>query len=98
MALGNASERVVPRTRVQNVGQDGHHAELVLLTRLLGDVLTDDLGPETKTEHHPFRYGAEQSRSLPVTRLLLQSPAGALSGWVGAENSHSLALNRVTFI
>lgn len=33
------------RTRVKNVGQDGHHTELVLLTRLLGDVLTDDLGP-----------------------------------------------------
>ena len=32
-----------PRTRVENMRQNGHHAELVLLARLLGDVLADDL-------------------------------------------------------
>lgn len=32
-----------PRTRVENMRQHGHHAELVLLARLLGDVLADDL-------------------------------------------------------
>ena len=38
-----------PRTSVEDVGQDGHDTELVLLTRLLGDVLVDDLwGPEDK--------------------------------------------------
>lgn len=48
-ARDNAGGAPAPRTGIKNVRQHGHHAELVLLARLLGDVLVDDLwDPEDK--------------------------------------------------
>lgn len=72
------SEQRVPvrRTRVENVGQDGHHAELVLLTRLLGDVLTDNLGPGRQGRRQSLSTITSitgQSGSLPGHFLLLPS-------------------------